>query len=175
MSDRLPYETVKRFTEAKIPQDIEDSILDVYANYSIDHDMTTDDLPSFFNEVGVPPDLSKLVRNDELVIEGTNIVDFQELLRSTYNIFLYAKNEVVITGLWKRLLEESGRSSQFPNVTYMNHIISVKDLQKVANSVGFADQAALINMMSCATHGKRVFMTYLDFAEILGKLGLLKR
>lgn len=81
-------------------------------------------------------------------------------------------NATVIDSQWSMLVQGCGRDKQFPNVTLRNHVLSIKDLQKIANSIN-VDGSRLIDMMSCATQGKRVFLTWLDFAYLLGKMGHL--
>lgn len=174
MVDKLTYDRVSVFTKLKVPQDIEDEMLSVYAQYSIEHDMNTYDLESYFNDLQLPRDLYKLLRRENLVIEGTNIVDFESLIRSTYDILIYIDNEDVIKNLWSSMIKNSGRDKEFPNIQLTDHVLSVKDLQKISNSLGVADQTGLIQMMSCATEGNRLYLTYLDFAAVLGKVGLLR-
>ncbi|SMN17811.1 similar to Saccharomyces cerevisiae YML011C RAD33 Protein involved in nucleotide excision repair [Maudiozyma saulgeensis] len=174
MSDRLSYEKVSQFANVKVPQDIEDEMLNVYATYSIEHDMNTNDLEPYFKDLELPKDLYKLIRKEDLVIEGTNIIDFQLLIRSTYHILIYIDNGDVIKNLWTTMIKNSGRDVQFPNTKLTDHVLSVKDLQKISNVIGVSDQSGLIQMMSCATEGNRLFITYLDFASVLGKLGLLR-
>lgn len=174
MGDKLTYERVATFTKLKVPQDIEDEMLSVYANYSIEHDMNTDDLESYFKDLELPRDLYKLVRREDLVIEGTNVIDFESLIRNTYYILIYIDNEDVIRSLWSSMVKNCGRDKEFPNIQLTDHVLSVKDLQKISNVVGMTDQSGLIQMMGCATEGNRLYLTYLDFAAVLGKLGLLR-
>lgn len=174
MGDKLTYERVSRFSKIKVPQDIEDEMLNVYATYSIEHDMNTHDLEAYFKDLELPRDLYKLVRKEDLVIEGTDIIDFESLIRNTYYILIYIDNEDVINSLWGSMVKNCGRDKKFPNIQLSDHVLSVKDLQKISNVVGMADQSGLIQMMSCATEGNRLYLTYLDFAAVLGKLGLLR-
>lgn len=174
MSEKLSYDRVERFTKVALPQEIEDEMLNVFAKYSIDHDMNTDDLPGYFEDLSLPSDLYNLVRKEDLVVERTNIIDFDKILRCTYYLLIYIDNEDIIDNFWEMLLKNSGRMKKFPNVKLRNHVLSIKDLQKVSNVIGMTDGSGIIEMMSCATHGSRVYLSYLDFANILGRLGLLR-
>ena len=82
------------------------------------------------------------------------------------------------------LLKSSGRLDNFPNVKLKDYILSVKDLQKIdtllnnSNNCGSSksntNKIDIIGMILCVTRGSRVFMTYLNFANILGRLGYLQ-
>lgn len=170
----MNYKKVESFIRAKIPQDIEDEILAVYANYSIEHDMTTDELSSYFKELQLSEDFSKLVAPSDLSLEGTNVIDFDKLLQCTYHLLIFMDNEDVVDEMWKLMIHASGREQAFPLVKLRNHVLSIKDVQKISNFVGTESSEGIIEMVSCATSGKRVYITYLDFAYILGKLGYLR-
>lgn len=160
--------------KAKVPQEIEDEILAVYATYSLEHDMTSEDLEQFFSDLELPRQLYKMMLKDELTLEGTNVVDFEKLLRCTYHLLVFMDNEKIIDEMWELLVHGSGRDKNFPSVELKNHVLSIKDLQKVSNFVGIDQSSGIVEMISCATNGRRVYMTYLDFAYILGKLGHLR-
>ncbi|SCU88923.1 LAMI_0D11804g1_1 [Lachancea mirantina] len=166
------YDEVERFLNGSIPQEIEDDILSAFANYNIERDMTREDLSSFFQELQLPSEVTKFYDLNDLCIGGTQIVDFEKLLRATYHVLVFMNNMAVIDGFWEMLVKACGRDVAFPKVLLKNHVLSIKDLQKVANSAS-VESTGLVEMMSVATHGKRVFMTWLDLAYILGKLGIL--
>lgn len=157
-----------------VPQEIEDEILTTYAEYSLDHDMTLDDLDKYFEQLQLPRDLYKMIPRSDLVVEGTNVVDFSKLLSSTYHLLIFMDNEKIISEMWSLLVQGSGRDRSFPQVEMKNHVLSLKDLQKIRNYVGIEQSGGVVEMISTATSGKRVYMTYMDFAYILGKLGYLR-
>ncbi|QLQ78306.1 hypothetical protein HG537_0A05530 [Torulaspora globosa] len=170
----LSYEKVEAFLKVKVPQEIEDEILATYAEFSLEHDMTLDDLDKYFEQLELPKELCKMIPRNELVIEGTNVVDFTKLLTSTYHVLIFMDNEKTITEMWSLLVTSSGRDRDFPQVRLKNHVLSLKDLQKIRNYIGVEQSSGIVEMISVATGGRRVYMTYLDFAYILGKLGYLR-
>lgn len=170
----LSYKKVEAFLKAPVPQDIEDEILAAYATYSLEHDMTSGDLVSYFEDLQLPRGLYKMVRKGDLSVEGTNVVDFERLLRCTYHLLVFMDNEQVIDEMWGLLVQGSGRDQSFPQVQLRDHVLSIKDLQKISNFVGIERASGIVEMISCATGGKTVYMTYLDFAYVMGKLGYLR-
>ncbi|SCU91932.1 LAFA_0F06788g1_1 [Lachancea sp. 'fantastica'] len=166
------YNDVIEFMNPKIPAEIEDDILGAFATYSIESDMTSSNLPDFYNDLQMPRDFTKLLDVRDVCIEDTNIVSFDKLLKNTFHLLIFMNNAQVIDTQWSMLVVACGRDKQFPNVSLRNHVLSIKDLQKIANSINM-ENGALLDMMSCATSGKRVFLTWLDFAFVLGKLGHL--
>lgn len=170
----LNYKKVEAFMKVKIPQEIEDEILAVYANCSMEHDMTIKELDFYFSELQLSKELRKMVSPSELSIPDTDIIDFERLLQCTYHLLIFMDNEEIIDEMWRLLIHASGRDVSFPQVLLKNHVLSLKDVQKMSNSVGAESSDGIIEMVSCATSGKRVYITYLDFAYILGKLGYLR-
>lgn len=170
----LKYQQVEKFLHVKIPEELEDEILAVYAKYSMEHDMTTDDLTSYFEELQLPSRWYRMVPSRDLAVEGTPIIDLDKLLQYTYHLLIFMDNEETIDELWGLVVTASGRGTSFPQVNLKSHVLSIKDLQKANNSAGLEQAYGIVEMMSCATGGQRVYMTYMDFAYILGKLGILR-
>ncbi|EDO17656.1 hypothetical protein Kpol_1004p30 [Vanderwaltozyma polyspora DSM 70294] len=170
---KLTYQQVEKFMKASIPQDIEDEILEAFAKYSIEKDMTKDDLNNYFDDLQLPKELYSKLRPEDLCIESTEVIDFEKLLQHTFHILIFMDNEETIDTIWKLLVTQSGREIQYPNVQLKNHILSVKDLQKLSATVGMDKSTGIVEMLSVATSGSRVYMTYIDLAYILGKLGYL--
>ncbi|GAV54048.1 hypothetical protein ZYGR_0AK05500 [Zygosaccharomyces rouxii] len=170
----LKYEQVERFLHIKIPEELEDEILAVYAKYSMDHDMTTNDLAGYFEDLQLPSKWYNITPVKDLVVEGTQIIDLDKLLQCTYHLLIFMDNEETIDQLWGLVISASGRDVDFPNVDLKKHVLSIKDLQKANTSAGLEQAHGIVEMMSCATGGQRVYMTYMDFAYILGKLGILR-
>ncbi|CAL9732077.1 DNA repair protein Rad33p [Monosporozyma unispora] len=178
---KLNYSTVERFKNCTVPQEVEDDILETFAKYSIDHDMTVQDTQSYFEDLQLPRELYKLIRKEDIVIDGTDVVDFDKIVRQTFHLLIFMNNEDVINSFWALLLKNSGRSEKFPEVKLKDHILSIKDLQKVdvlLNNNNSSNKNTsgvdIIGMLTCATYGSRVYMTYLDFADVLGRLGYLQ-
>lgn len=175
---KLTYATVERFKHCEIPQEVEDEILETFAKYSIDHDMNIDDIASYYEDLQLPRELYKLIRNEDVVIEGTNIIDFDKIVKQTFHLLIYMNNEDIINSFWTLLLKNSSRMDKYPHVHLKDHILSIKDLQKIDvllnNSNNPNNNTDVIGMLTCATKGKRVYMTYLDFANVLGRLGYLQ-
>ncbi|CAI4047855.1 hypothetical protein SKDZ_13G1220 [Saccharomyces kudriavzevii ZP591] len=173
-TNSVSYERVELFENPKVPGEVEDEILEKFAERSLDHDMTANELPTFFRDLQLEPTIFKMVRNENIVIEGTKVVDFTKLIRCTCQLLILMNNLTVIDDLWSMLIRSCGRDVDFPQVALRDHVLSVKDLQKICNLIGADQSAGTIEMISCATDGKRLFMTYLDFGCVLGKLGYLK-
>lgn len=157
-----------------MPVEVEDEVLGCYARYSLTGDMLCKDLVPFFEELQLPRRFYKNVRKEQVAIEGTDIVDFDLLLKVTYHLLVYMDNESLIDQLWQMLLQASGKADNPAIKDDKDQVLSIKDLQKTENYLGDSNPHELIGMISVATGGKRVYMTYLDFAEVLGKLGYLK-
>lgn len=172
--NELKYEQVERFLHVKIPEELEDEILAVYAKYSMEHDMTTNDLTDYFDEIQLPSKWYKMIPTKDIVVEDTQIINLDKLLQCTYHLLIFMDNEEIIDQLWDLVINASGRNVEFPNVDLKKHVLSIKDLQKASTSAGLEQAHGLVEMMSCATGGQRVYMTYMDFAYILGKLGMLR-
>ncbi|CAD6641939.1 BAH_G0039670.mRNA.1.CDS.1 [Saccharomyces cerevisiae] len=173
-STNVSFERVELFENPKVPIEVEDEILEKYAESSLDHDMTVNELPRFFKDLQLEPTIWKLVRNEDVIIEGTDVIDFTKLVRCTCQLLILMNNLTVIDDLWSMLVRNCGRDVDFPQVALRDHVLSVKDLQKISNLIGADQSSGTIEMISCATDGKRLFMTYLDFGCVLGKLGYLK-
>ena len=127
----LNYSVVEKFQNCEIPQEIEDGILEIFAKYSIEHDMDTNDLVDYFEDLQIPHELYKLVRIEDVVVEGTKVIDFDKIVKITFHLLIYMNNEDIINSFWNMLLKSSGRLDNFPNVKLKDHVLSVKDLQKI--------------------------------------------
>ncbi len=97
---KLTYEQVKKFTEAKIPDEVEDEILTRYAEFSLEGDMVVKDMVPYFESLELPRRFYKHVRKDQVVIEGTDIVDFDKLLKLTYHKLSINVSLSMNTSMW---------------------------------------------------------------------------
>ncbi|SCU95058.1 LADA_0G13168g1_1 [Lachancea dasiensis] len=166
------YSDVLNFLNPKIPAEIEDDILSAFANYSLESDMTSANLPAFYSDLQLPEDVTKMIKAQDVCIEGTDIISFDKLLKTVFHLLVFMNNGENIDAQWSMLVHACGRDSQFPQVALRNHVLSIKDLQKITNSINM-DSGKLVEMMSYSTNGTRVYITWLDFAFLLGKLGHL--
>ncbi|ONH65629.1 DNA repair protein RAD33 [Cyberlindnera fabianii] len=155
---------------AKLPAHYEDEILDAFANYSIEQDMKTTDLPSLYNDLRVPRDFiigNKRLRPEDLSIEGTDVIDFDKMLTKAYHLLLFRDNEDEIKRVWDSLIKAAGGKGR----TGLN----VADLKRVETELklGISD-TLLLDMVAVGAEGQGVEVTIVDFAYILGKLGYFK-
>lgn len=167
---------VRAFDEAKPPLEVEDEILRIYATLSMEHDMTVTDCTSFFESLELPRDLWHLVRKEAVVVAGTDIVDLDKLIKCTYRLLIVMDNAETVDTLWKELVASSGRASRFPAVELRSHVLGNNEL---ANAIEGAGGSAVLQevdemMATAVEHTGRRYMTYLDFACLLGKLGYLR-
>lgn len=171
--NKLDYSQVLKFVNINIPQDLEDEFLTEYARITGEKDLAIDDLFDYYTELQLNPELFKLMDKSMVCIEGTNIVDFDKLLKSAYHLLIFMDNEHLIDKQWSTLIEHSQRSKKFQNIPLKNHVITIKDLQDILIQLNM-DQSQIVDMISCITNGKRDFITYIDFAYLLGKMGSLR-
>ncbi|KAL6941208.1 hypothetical protein ACO0RG_002328 [Hanseniaspora osmophila] len=189
---QLNYHKIEQFTNPKsVPKDIEEEVLTCYVDFNIEHDMTIYDLQPFFEKLQLPHNIYKFVMykgEKELCVEGTNIIDFDKLLIETYHLLIYMDNVAVIDEYWSLLVESCQRDQQFPQVKLKDHVIGLKQLRAIINNVngsGEEETASgstmpLIQMMKAVSSppqksgADKLFINYLDFAFMLGKIGLLK-
>ncbi|EGA77486.1 Rad33p [Saccharomyces cerevisiae Vin13] len=115
-STNVSYERVELFENPKVPIEVEDEILEKYAESSLDHDMTVNELPRFFKDLQLEPTIWKLVRNEDVIIEGTDVIDFTKLVRCTCQLLILMNNLTVIDDLWSMLIRNCGRDVDFPQV-----------------------------------------------------------
>ena len=170
---KLGYDTVSRFLNAKIPGELEDELLVAYATCTEGQDdMTAAQLPAFFEDLQLPKEWYELVSPSRVCIEGTDIVDFEKLMSATYRLLIFMDNEKTIDEHWELLLGASQRAERFGRVPARKQAVTLKDLQRCAAHVGMEPEQS-VEMLAWATGGSRVYVTYLDFAYLLGKLGYL--
>ncbi|AMD21646.1 HFL210Cp [Eremothecium sinecaudum] len=171
---KISYDSVSRFIEAKIPKDIEDEMLLAYSTCTDNQDdLTISDVSRFFKELHLPEEWYKLVDKQRICIDGTEVVDFEKLLSVTYRLLTFMDNERVIDDQWSLIVSYAGRLDRFPNTELRKQVLSLKDLQRCSSQLSMEPQQTL-EMLACATEGRKVYITYLDFAYLLGKLGYLR-
>ncbi|CDO92056.1 unnamed protein product [Kluyveromyces dobzhanskii CBS 2104] len=167
------FDSISKWDEAKMPAEIEDEVLSLYARFTEEGELKWSVMSKFYTELQIGSEWYTLLEPKDLCLEGIDVIDFEKLLDVTYRVLVFMDNAAVIDKQWRLLLQYSGRLQQFPNVTLRKHVMSVKDVQKAAVQVDL-DQHIILPMVSWATNGERVFVSYLDFAKVLGKMGLLR-
>lgn len=178
--DKLEYTAFsppfdQRTHEHNIPQKYEDILLDGYTNFcelKNTDDIKLDDLAEAIEKyIGVPfkliPDENEL---KDWCIENTKIVDFEKWLYNGYLWLKIVENMDIADTYWKMILKllnsgnnngDLGDNERFKKL-YLN---DVKKLVKVGKI-----DADIIGMLQTASKGK-VFINYVDFVVLLGRLG----
>lgn len=143
--------------------------MDAFANYSMDTDMKSAQVSSYFKDLHIPTQFvigNKRVRVDQLVIEGTDVVDFDKLLNKSYHLLLFRDNAREIENTWAQLLDSIGDLGK--------STLNFSDLQKLdADLRTSISDTLLLDMVAVATEGQGLDITMTDFAYIMGKLGQL--
>lgn len=166
--------SIDQFKKYRIPTEIEDEILVVFSHHiNEDGDLLQNTLSGFFQELQLDSDLVALIDTDRLLIDDTKVVDFDLLMKQIGYILIYMNNLDIIDQYWSLLIKNSGKAEPQQHMTSdRNCKFYVKDLQKIVNVVG--GQFNIIDLITVANNGERTYITYLDFAVVLGKLGYLK-
>jgi hypothetical protein len=131
--------------------------------------MVANQLPQFFQDLRIPAMFmigNKRIRSDELIIEGTQVVDFDKLLLKSYQLLLFRDHRQYIEESWRLLQQSAGKSHK--------SALNVSDLKKLDTELKTSiNDALLLDMIAVGTEGTGLDITITDFAYILGKLGLL--
>ena len=141
--------------------------------FTQDSELKWSQVGQFYEELQIGKEWYSLLDPRDLCLEGLDVVDFEKLMDVTYRLLIFMDNQLTIDKQWELLIQYSGRLEQFPQVKLRKQVVSVKDIQKAAVQIDM-DQSLILPMVSWATNGQRVFVTYLDFAKLLGKMGILK-
>jgi hypothetical protein len=135
----------------------------------MDTDMVANQLPQFFQDLRIPAKFmigNKRIRSDELIIEGTQVVDFDKLLVKSYQLLLFRDHRQYIEETWRLLQRSTGKSHR--------SALNVSDLKELDEELKTSiSDALLLDMIAVGTEGTGLDITITDFAYILGKLGLL--
>lgn len=154
-----------------IPDEYESVLIDIYTKYtSITPDITIDQINGILHdEFNVPIEI--LPSNDELekwVIEGTNILDFEKWLYYGHFWMILSENIDDVDILWNDLWGNLGVVTEGKNIRERK--LYLAEITKL-NKIGKLDANA-IGMLQTAGNGK-LFITYIDFFILLGRLGIL--
>ena len=190
--------TIKTSLDETIEQDIAQNFFNIMQqNESSDfmkHYITT-----LFESLGILAEFSKLMvikHAHQVLIENTNVVDFDKLLHFVHKILIFMENEAVIMEYWKLILFNiEGKRTKIDNsikneeMNWYMEMISTKDLNsidemgKITGANDEKDNKALskdaeklllvCKMIKTASSTGTLYVTYIDFAHLLGKLGLL--
>lgn len=167
------YDCIAKWNNARMPEEIEEEVLNLYVKYSEEHEFKWDVIHRFYEELEIDKELVGLLESRDLCLEGLDVIDIDKLIDVTYKLLIYMDNQNTIDAQWSLLLRYTGRLESFPQVRLRKHVISVKDIQKAAVQVDM-DQSLILPMVTWATSGLKVFVNYLDFAQLLGKMGILR-
>lgn len=153
----------------EIPHDIEDQILEVFGEYSMDQDLTYSQMNSFFRDLGVSTIFTKSnnkLSQTSLCIEGTDVIDFDKLLVACFHLIVFERNKKEIITNWNLIRKI------IPNNDPNKYTINLKDLKAINQEIkmGISD-SVLLDMVAVATEGLSPEVKFIDFAYIMGKLG----
>ncbi|XBW36074.1 hypothetical protein QEN19_001649 [Hanseniaspora menglaensis] len=131
---------------------------------------------------------------------NTKIVDFDKMLHNIHKLLIFMENESIIMEYWKLILfnvpfkkNAIEKKNDLSKINWFMEIINVKDLKnieemskiqtlldkqnksKAAKDYSVDSQTFLLalKMIKVASATETLYITYLDFAHLLGKLGLL--
>lgn len=132
--------------------------------------MNVDDLKQYYKDIRIPSIFitgNKHIEPSDLIIDGTNIIDFEKLMIKSYQLILFRDNIETIKELWKMILVEL-------NLKNINSTIDLKQLQEIneESNLGLSN-TLLIDMIASATQGSSLTVSIVDFAYVLGKLNKL--
>lgn len=183
--DRLEYTAFsppfdQRTHEHNIPQKYEDILLDGYTNFceiKNTDDIKLDNLAEAIEKyIGVPfkliPDKNEL---RSWCIDNTEIVDFEKWLYNGYLWLKIVENMDIADDYWKMILKllnggsekSNGNENELDDNDRFKKLY-LNDVKKLVK-IGRID-ADIIGMLQTASRGK-VFINYIDFVVLLGRLG----
>ena len=114
----------------------------------------------------MPEELTKLVRRDEVVIPGTDVIDFSKIVKITYWLLIFMDNAAIVDDFWQLLVTCSGRDKQFPNVEWKDHVLGPNELKRIADFADMDDSSGVLDqLMKCATQGNRRYITCLLYTS----------
>lgn len=201
-SDDTAKVSTEKFIKAKLDESIEAEIAQNFFNILQEHqssDFLKQYIPELFDRLGLIPDFTKLMvlkHAYQILVENTNVVDFDKLLHFIHKLLIFMDNEAVIMEYWKLILFNiDGRSQKINHlisggaINWYMEIITTKDLDSIAEmsklsnnnedkaSKGpkISDDSLLLacKMIKTGSCTSTLYVTYIDFAHLLGKMGFL--
>lgn len=166
----------------KIPEDYETELLDIYTKCTEETpDIKIDELGSILeHEFRIPseiiPDMESL---KSWAIEGTDVVDFEKWLYNGY-FWLLLKNHIGdVDMLWQDVWsaldsvssEKDARKTHTDKDALRSEKLYLSDVKKLIELGKL--EASAVGMLQTAGNGK-VYVGYVDFFVLLGRLGAFK-
>lgn len=156
----------------KIPEEYETLLIDTYMKYTeLNPDIFIQDIPTLLeNELHIPKNLIPKDQNElkSWLVDGTDILDFEKWLYNGYFWLILSENLETIDMLWHDIWVALGITSNEQlrsNKLYLNDVKTLIGIGKLdANAIG---------MLQTAGNGK-VYIDYIDFFKLLGRLGVFK-
>lgn len=202
-SDDIAKVNTEKSITAKLDASIEAEIAQTFFNIMQENqssDFLKQYIPELFDRLGLLPDFTKLMvlkHACQILVEETNVVDFDKLLHFIHKLLIFMDNEAAIMEYWKLILFNiDGRSQKINhliNTGTMNwymEMISTKDLNsieemsklstkgedKATKGAKVSDDPLLLacKMIKTGSCTSTLYVTYIDFAHLLGKMGFLE-
>lgn len=160
----------------KIPEEYESDLLDMYTKLTSEEennstpDITIEQLPNILlKEFRIPieiiPDENELKLSWS--IPGTNVVDFEKWLYNGFFWLLLSEHIEDVDMLWQDIWSALNVDKSLENLR--KEKMYLKDVKKLIE-IGKLDASA-VGMLQTAGNGK-VFISYVDFFVLLGRLGM---
>lgn len=158
-----------------IPEEYESELIDIYTNFTEEiPDIKLEELPKLLkNELHIP---EELIPNQEefrsWLIDGTEIVDFEKWLYNGYFWLLLNNHIGEVDMIWSDIWSSLDTSSHTERIESLRtrklYLADIRNLIKIGKL-----DASAVGMLQTAGNGK-VFVTYIDFYVLLGRLGMFK-
>lgn len=159
----------------KIPDEYEMKLLDMYTKLTeTDPDIKDYEIPNILeNEFNIPKEIIPIDKSflKSWNIIGTNIVDFEKWLYNGYFWLLLSNHIEDIDMLWQDIWAALDKYKDEKKENLRNSKLFLVDVKKLIE-IGKLDASA-IGMLQTAGNGK-VYINYIDFFILLGRLGLFK-
>lgn len=202
-SDDVSEINTEKSIKAKLDESIEAEIAQNFFNIMQENqgsDFLRHYIPELFGRLGLLPDFTKLMvlkHTHQILVEDTNVVDFDKLVHFIHKLLIFMDNETVIMEYWKLILFNiDGRSQKINHsinsgtISWYMEMISTKDLNSIEEmsklssksedksnkESKFSDDSLLLacKMIKTGSCTSTLYVTYIDFAHLLGKMGFLE-
>lgn len=155
-----------------IPEEYEIELIDIYSKLTeLEPDIKVKDLPNILrDELGIPIEI--IPKDNEFqswAIDSTNILDFEKWLYNGYFWLLLINNINDVDMLWQDVWSALNNKEVLDKEKLRNEKLYLNDVKKLIE-IGKLDASA-IGMLQTAGNGK-VYISYVDFFILLGRLGM---
>lgn len=168
----LFYESDFGKNSYNIPDEYESILIDIYTQRTAEiPDIISDQINNILQEKFKLPN-EILPTKEELkkwTIDGTNILDFEKWLYNGYFWMILSENIDDVDIIWNDLWGNLNNNDNMDNIRTKKLYLS--DINKL-NNIGKLEANA-IGMLHTAGNGK-LYVTYVDFFILLGRLGILQ-